>query len=426
MKKLRLITAIVLVLIELLSCTSVFAGYENKVANNYTTESMYDTIIHMSDSKELSATDGRIYEKVSTMKDLKNRFKDNSIILIENNMIENIDFEWVKNILKDNDIIVLLGYENLNNEVTRRTKTIDFSELKSKYTSEIEENIFLEKGYYRILLDNEKLIFGQFLIKARNAERLLEDVNVSTGRKKVTNKTNDSTTLIEEAPNSRTATNHLLRFYWADSTVDNKIYSQPNAGDEYIRIHLYKGEVVYELGGEWEYNFWSGSDYYVWTFTQVHGLNVYGNYITGYMVVDKSCLHPDGDGWVGYNYGFNQSKPLYSVIQTALNSGSTEAPNHMCIRTVNGVIYYGTRVRTATSLYNGSGAFIQSAPVDSWVWSTSTQNMCGASNHHYMSIKGYSASKYGAMTTFSSTTFVNAGFNTNTPLNYKITTRWWT
>ena len=41
------------------------------------------------------------------------------------------------------------------------------------------------------------------------------------------------------------------------------------------------------------------------------------------------------------------------------------------------------------------------------------------------SINGYSSSKNSTMTVFNATTFVDAGFNTNTPLNYKITTRWW-
>ncbi len=421
-KQLAIIIAIIL--IALLSSTKVFAGYVSTEKNKNTVK--YETVIHLTNSKTLENEAGKSYIKVTSMEELKNQFKDNSIILIENDMIENIDSEWMKTVLNEKNTTVLIGYENLKTEVAKRNSEINISKLAQNYNENTEKvSNFSENGYYRVAFENEELRYGEFLVKAKSVEKLLEYVNVNLGRVELTDRTNEVLTIIDEPIEARTATNHLIRFYWADSTVDNKIYREAIPFQEYKRIDLYKGEIVYELGGEYHYGYTSGGDEYNYYFTKVHGLNMYGQYIDGYMIVSAGCIHPDGDGWWGQDYGFNQARPLWEIVNRGLNSGSTEAPNHFAIRTVNGVNYYGIRVRTTTSLYNGSGSYIQSAPVGSWVWTTTKQNMCGASNHHYMSINGYSSSKTGAITTFSATTFVDAGFNTNTPLNYKITTRWW-
>jgi len=425
MKRLKVIALIVTSLIVLLSSTNVFAGYQEEQDTKIV---MYDSLIHLTNSNALDNTDGKNYQKVSSMNELKNQFRDNSIILIENNMKESLDLKWLKEILKENNIIVLFGYENLITESAKKETTVNFNDFSREYINKTEKmNKFLNEGYYKVILEDDNLVYGKFLVKTKNLERLLEYVNVNEGKKEITNRTNEKLTTIEETIESRTATNHLIRFYWADNKVHNKIYSEPIDSESYHRIHLYKGEIIYELGGSYEYSYSDAYNAYTCTFTKVHGLNENSQYITGYMVVDRSCEHLyETDGWFNTDYGFNQSIPLYQVVQRGLNSGSTNAPTHFATRVVNGIIYYGVRVRTATNIYNGSGNFLRSAPVGSWVWTMNgVQNMCGASNHHYMSIHGYSDSKTGTMTQFGSTTFVDAGFKTNTPLNYKITTRWW-
>lgn len=424
MKKTIIIGLMVIILAVLISNTNVLAGYTTE--QNAKT-AMYDNVIHFTDSCELVNTEETKYLKVHSMNDLKNNFRNNSVVLIENDMTEKLDFEWIKKILKENNVIVLVGYNDLTEEISKHENRIDLQDINNTYARNSEKlNRFINNGYYKVTLDNQNLAYGNFLVKAHNVDQLLEYVNVNEGKLEITNKKDEKTSIIEDVIETRTATNHPIRFYWADNTIDNKIYSQPIGTEEYIRIHLYKGEIIYELGGDYEYTYSTSSTRYLWSFTKVHGLNMYGQYITGYMVKSKCGEHLyEADGWFSMDYGFNQSLPLWKVIDRGLKSGSTVAPDHFATRIVNGTTYYGTRIRTATALYNGSGTYIQSAPVGSWVWTSESQNMCGASNHHYMSINGYSSSKNSTMTVFNATTFVDAGFNTNTPLNYKITTRWW-
>lgn len=80
----------------------------------------------------------------------------------------------------------------------------------------------------------------------------------------------------------------------------------------------------------------------------------------------------------------------------------------------------GFTVRTTTQLYNSAGTQLLTLPANSTVWVTLDEGYAGYSNPHYFSISGYT--KNGTYTSCSSTTFVNAGFNTGNPSTYKIHT----
>lgn len=80
----------------------------------------------------------------------------------------------------------------------------------------------------------------------------------------------------------------------------------------------------------------------------------------------------------------------------------------------------GFTVRTTTQLYNSAGTQLLTLPANSTVWVTDDEGYAGYGNPHYFSISGYT--KNGTYTSCTSTTFVNAGFNTGNPSTYKIHT----
>lgn len=126
-----------------------------------------------------------------------------------------------------------------------------------------------------------------------------------------------------------------------------------------------------------------------------------------------------GDGFWSDQYGFTLSKPLWRLI-----SSDSDGVN-IYTRTQNGVTYYGTKMKISSSLYDSAGSHLRFMSAGNWVWVTDQQNVCGASNHHYMTIKGYSDSMTSTINVCTSTTFVDAGFNRSNPANYRISTRWW-
>lgn len=184
------VTIIAIIVIELLSFTKVLAEYKTTSVSNSTVQ--YNAIIHLTNSKELENEEGRKYIKVTSMDDLKKKFVDNSIIMIENDMIEKIDTNWIKNVLKEKNTTLLIGYEDLATEVEKSNSVINISELANKYIEEKSKlTMFAENSYYKVRVEyNDNLVYGQFLIKAKDVERLLKDVNESEGRQEIAKEEN--------------------------------------------------------------------------------------------------------------------------------------------------------------------------------------------------------------------------------------------
>lgn len=136
------------------------------------------------------------------------------------------------------------------------------------------------------------------------------------------------------------------------------------------------------------------------------------SYQTGYMIYAID----NGDEW--WHGGFMLCYTLDSFIDQNRSSYSS----YVTRRSVNGQYYYGIKARASSALYNSSGSQIRTTSSNDWLWVTGP-NYCGSSNHHYMTVQGYSTSKTGTITTYSSTTFFNAKFNNSHPNNYAIWTR---
>ena len=170
MKKTIIIGLMVIILAVLISNTNVLAGYTTE--QNAKT-AMYDIVIHFTDSCELVNTEETKYLKVHSMNDLKNNFRNNSVVLIENDMTEKLDFEWIKKILKENNVIVLVGYNDLTEEISKHENRIDLQDINNTYARNSEKlNRFINNGYYKVTLDNQNLAYGNFLVKAHNVDQL--------------------------------------------------------------------------------------------------------------------------------------------------------------------------------------------------------------------------------------------------------------
>lgn len=417
MKKIRVLFTTLVAIIVLLSLkTSSYAGYTDvDVSEN----EMYNRIIHFTDENKLNNEQNEDYLIISQMKDIKNINTKNAIIIVDSKKKGEIDLNWVKEVLSNTNALVFFGYDNLECEVDNNNGRINMALLEEHYKNAYNKISKFEKnGYFKVIYDNNQLSYGGMVMKSTDATKMLKNINISEGKLK-TNNIDSKIVTKEIEPAPKTANNHYIRFYWSSSTDKNKIYESVNRNGN-ILVNLYKGEIVYELGGEYEQQYEDYGWLFTYTFTKVHGISSSGSYVTGYMIIDgMGYCYADGDGWWSDQYGFNLSKPLWNIISSE-NDGT-----NVYVRTQNSTTYYGTKIKSTTSIYNSSGSYLTTLYAGNWVWMTASQNMCGASNHHYMTIKGYSTSASGTINTYSSTTFVNAGFNTSNPANYKISTRWW-
>ena len=123
-------------------------------------------------------------------------------------------------------------------------------------------------------------------------------------------------------------------------------------------------------------------------------------------------------GWAQNWYSDNYSVTDFGTgCERLYDYANMLTSTHWTIHSTRGA---GFSTKSTTNLYNSAGTQLLSLPAGSIVWVTNEEGYAGYSNPHYFSISGYT--KNGTYTSCSSTTFVNAGFNTGTPSTYKIYT----
>lgn len=294
MKKLKFIgTIIFMLMLSLLFISTSFAGYAE--VNTRNTEEVYNKIIHFTHDSTLTNTENENYIIATNFNDVQNNTTDYSVLLLDTDAMEEVDFDWIKSALQNNNIVVLVEYEDLQSEMTQKSTIINKTKLMESYNKNSTKlRNFQRDGYYKISLEANKLSYDNCIIKATNTTKLLRNVNMYLGKTYTGEIYNEKITTVTEASDiTRTAVNHPLRFYWSSRTDVNKIYESVNKNGN-ILVNLYKGEVVYELGGEYIQS-WTDEYGTKWTywFTKVHGLTNTGSYTTGYMIVDGTNLHTD-------------------------------------------------------------------------------------------------------------------------------------
>lgn len=121
-------------------------------------------------------------------------------------------------------------------------------------------------------------------------------------------------------------------------------------------------------------------------------------------------------GWLMLDFPYYGGLVKATPINLKDYSGS---PDDWYTTTYNGVTYVGIRLKNSAGMYNSSGTLIKTLGAGSWVF-LSSDALCGYNNPHYFTING--ASPWGGsgeaegpqgFEAYTSTTFVNGGFNSS-------------
>lgn len=411
MRKIFLVSFCFLLILIIGSISNrVFAGYDESMENKKIEKNLlYTEVVEYS-------------EKIKDDNILDNQ----TIIKIPYDEIKNVDLDFLKLIMDKKGVGILVEYTTFE-ELLNATNNVKI-DLQSIREMLDRENEFIgqydNNGYIDLRLeDDNQLYFGGFFTKAQKNDVLLKNYNMFKGN--IVYEMAEGTEKIKEKSNKGTKSlgNYELRFYWSSSTSYNKVYQSASTSSSII-VNLYRSEMLQNLVTESErtYNDSYGGTYYE-NFVKVQANNSSGNITQGWYLRHRTYNPNNGDeGWGGDDNWYNYCKTLRDMLQSAYNSNYQSAQTGGHVYYSNG--YYGVRIKTATSRYNSSGSYIGSAPVNSIVW-VNNSNMCGYSHPEYMSIHGYSASSGSSMTTYGSTTFVDAGLLTSNPSNYRIDVRWW-
>ncbi len=418
MRKIYFVSVIVLAISILINCISnvVFAGYEEN-----------DTVAAIA----LNETDTT--EKLTNIVNYSNNIQENeninnqTIIIIPFNEIEYANFNTIKQLMLEKNASVLMGYTTFSQLLTKISNyniNVDIQAIAEMLEDEYEfVNQYNNNGFIDLRIeDDNQLYFGGFFTKAQDNEIILKNYNMYKGYESY-DIVEGSEQIIEIPTAYSTPGNYELRFYWSSSTSYNKIYASASTSSS-VLVNLYRSEMIQNLVTESSrtYNDSSGGTYYE-NFVKVQANNSSGTLVTGYYLRHKTYNPNNGDeGWGGDDNWYNYCYTLNRLLQSAYNNDYQSARTGGHVFYNNG--YYGVRIKNATSIYNSSGTYLRSAPVGSAVW-VSGSNKCGYSNPQYMSINAYSSSGSGSLTTYSSTTFVDAGLLTSNPANYNIDVRWW-
>ena len=215
MKKNYLFATILLVILLLISCipNSVYAGYdENSMAKKQVSENniKLTKIIEYTDSNKTSNIDNQ------------------TIIKIPFEEIEHTDFNEIKQIMKEKNASVLIGYKTLPlllEKISTCNINIDIRAINEMIENEDEFiKKYNENGLMDLRLEDDNQLYpGGFFTKAYRDDNIIRNYNIFKGY--ITMDIVEGTEKITEKPTPRFIKgNYELRFYWSDSTSFNKLY----------------------------------------------------------------------------------------------------------------------------------------------------------------------------------------------------------
>lgn len=383
-----------------------------------------DSIIYLSTGSDQQIPDKELENKsivtVTSFEALLKAFNDSqhAAIIVDKNAVSLIDVKSFQELMVQYKPVVLLGYSEVKNgSGIERSLTFEFT----------GGDAVRFNGFSAVVVNKGAISqFGAFSRSGRSLDELLGFINrinqeMAKGgyfednsyQNEVYVENNSEEQAVQSEPlnipdeNSsvKTAGNHLIKVFDSTSTSRNKVYGSRSTSN--IVSNLYYGEVI--MDRESSSTTTSNGTTTYWNMVEYYDGS---SYQTGYMIYAID----NGDEW--WHGGFMLCYTLDSFIDQNRSSYSS----YVTRRSVNGQYYYGIKARASSALYNSSGSQIRTTSSNDWLWVTGP-NYCGSSNHHYMTVQGYSTSKTGTITTYSSTTFFNAKFNNSHPNNYAIWTR---
>ncbi len=361
--------------------------------------------------------DNKNFQVVSSFEALLKAFYENpdAAIIIDKNAVPLIDEKVLQGLMTQYNPVILVGYCELSDGVIIGQQKISqfiggdsvrcngFSAMVVNNGRISQAGAFTRSNRtFNELIGfvnrvNQLEVAGGYLDNPFQSETILNNPEESMASELSDMNTGD--------PSVSSAGNHLIRIYDSTDTNRNKVYGSRDTSN--IVSNLYRGEAIMDMQSQSITT--SGGTTITWNKVEYYNGS---SYQTGYMIYSID----NGDEW--WAGGFLWCSTMEQFIEDHRSNYSS----YLARRNANGKNYYGIKARASSAIYSSNNQLITNTSSSDWLWVTG-QNYCGSTYHNYMTIQGYSTSKTGTITDYSSTTFFNAKFNNSNPTNYAIWTR---
>lgn len=395
----------------ILCCSITNAGYiENNSENE---KKILTSVVYLNN-----------FESEKTNLTATNTRNDNQLFVVDQNLLQTDNVDNLKNLLSNGSPVLVKYTDRITLKDTYKNINIDFSNISDDIIVNNEEiTEYNQDGYMNLELGNDgKIISGGFYTTANTDENLLRNYNMYKGNLEL-NAKEETEQVIQIEPKAYTTGNYKLRFYWSDSTEDNKVYTTYDR-EGYILNNLYRGEALQDKESlsvhiiEPEWGGVMRDEYH-----RVQVLDVNGNFTEGFYPGVRIYTPPPGDeGWVTQDVFYSNCIFLYQLIKDAYDTDYRGARTNGYVARAGA--YYGIRIKGLTTVYDTNGTLIGALHAGDYVWTITSATKCGI-NPARMTVKAYSDSINGTINRYPQDTFINAQLDQVNPINYKITTRWW-